>query len=109
VLVQTGEWVMLSYRGGAAGVWLARPTSSGQERELAARLADARAEEYRELARACSAAADADPAERARTLRRLRTEWRAITRRDFFPPADREPAAAALRDLEASTRTETVR
>ena len=51
---------------------------------------------------ACGAAGAADPAERVRALRRLRGEWRAINRRDFFPPPEREMAAAALRDLAAS-------
>ena len=94
---------------GTAGVWLARPTSIAQERELAATLAGARATEYRELIAQCRAATDGDPAERARALRRLRGEWRAIGRRDFFPPPEREQAAAALRHLEATTRTEPVR
>src|SRR5688500_2196234 len=94
---------------GTAGGWLARPTSQTQERELATALAAARAVEYRELIAQCRAAADADPAERTRTLRRLRGDWRAIGRRDFFPPPEREGAAAALRGLEASTRTESVR
>jgi DNA-binding transcriptional regulator PaaX len=94
---------------GTAGVWLARPTTSAQERELAVSLAAARAAEYQELLSSCRAAADADPAEQARALRRLRGEWRAIGRRDFFPPPDRELAAAALRDLEAVTRTEPAR
>ena len=48
----------------------------------------------------CLAAA-ADSTERTRALRRLRSEWRAINRRDFFPPPEREVAAAALRDLAA--------
>ncbi|MGY1804921.1 Chromate resistance protein ChrB [Blastococcus sp. SYSU D00922] len=95
--------------GGTAGVWLARPTTSGQERELAAGLAAARAEEYRELVRACHGAVAAEPGEQARRLRRLRTEWRAVTRRDFFPPPEREEAAAALRELEATARSEAVR
>jgi hypothetical protein len=72
-----------------------------QERELAAGMAAARAAEYRALAEQCRDAA-ADPAERARAVRRLRGEWRAINRRDFFPPPEREMAAAALRDLAAS-------
>ena len=83
---------------GTAGVWLARPTSAAQERQLAAGLADARAAEYREVAAACAAAPDEDA---ARTLRRLRAEWRAISRRDFFPPPEREHAATALRELAA--------
>jgi hypothetical protein len=37
--------------------------------------------------------------EQARVLRRLRTQWREIARRDFFPPPQRENAAAALRAL----------
>ncbi len=94
---------------GTAGVWLARPTSGAQERELATALAGARAAEYQELIAQCRAAAEADPAERARAVRRLRGEWRAIGRRDFFPPPERDLAAAALRDLEPSTHTESVR
>jgi hypothetical protein len=84
---------------GTAGLWVARPATSAQERELATGMAAARAAEYRDLADSCRAAATTDPTERARALRRLRGEWRAINRRDFFPPPDREGAAAALRDL----------
>ena len=84
--------------GGAAGVWLARPTSDAQERQLATSLAEARAAEYRALTSACRAALAGDE-DATRTLRRLRTEWRAVTRRDFFPPPEREQAAVALREL----------
>jgi hypothetical protein len=95
--------------GGSAGVWLARPTAVAQERELAAGMAAARAAEYLELAAQCRAAGTADPVERRRALRRLRTEWRAIGRRDFFPPEARDEAAAALRELETTLRPESVR
>src|SRR3954449_4833142 len=71
---------------GTAGLWVARPATLAQERELAAGMAAARAQEYRDLAGSCWEAAAADPAERARALRRLRGEWRAINRRNFFPP-----------------------
>jgi hypothetical protein len=91
--------------GGTSGVWLARPATAAQERELATRMAQARAGEYRELAEQCRAAAGADPAERGRALRRLRGEWRAIGKRDFFPPSERDRAAAALADLAAAVRT----
>ena len=105
------EWLADDVLGanGTAGVWLARPTTNAQERELATTLAGARAVEYRELIAQCRAAADGDPAEAARALRRLRGEWRAIGRRDFFPPPEREQAAAALRELEAAARTEPAR
>jgi hypothetical protein len=95
--------------GGIAGVWLARPTAVAQERELAEAMATARSVEYLELAGQCRAAAAADPVERRRTLRRIRAEWRAIGRRDFFPPPARDEAAAALRELESSLSGERVR
>jgi hypothetical protein len=88
--------------GGTAGLWMARPASVAQERDLATRMAEARAEEYRALAAECRATAGAEPADRARALRRLRTEFRAVGRRDFFPPPEREAAAAALRGLAAA-------
>jgi hypothetical protein len=87
---------------GTAGLWVARPATAAQERDLAAGMAAARAQEYRALAEACRPAADADHPDRLRALRRLRTEWRAINRRDFFPPPERELAAAAMRDLAAA-------
>jgi uncharacterized protein YdbL (DUF1318 family) len=84
---------------GSAGLWVARPATLAQERELAAGMAAARAAEYQALAEQCREATAAEPIERSRALRRLRGEWRAINRRDFFPPPERELAAAALRVL----------
>jgi hypothetical protein len=43
-----------------------------------------------------------------RRLRRLRTEFRAIGRRDFFPPPEREDAARALAALTEAAATEQV-
>jgi DNA-binding transcriptional regulator PaaX len=86
---------------GTAGVWVARPATAAQERELAVRMAEARAEEYRSLVEECRLVAAIAPADRSRALRRLRAEWRAIGKRDFFPPAERETARAALQDLAA--------
>ena len=96
------EWLAddVTEANGTAGLWVARPATVAQERELAAGMAAARAAEYRALAEQCRDAA-ADPAERARAVRRLRGEWRAINRRDFFPPPEREVAAAALHELAA--------
>jgi hypothetical protein len=87
---------------GTAGLWVARPATARQERELATGMSAARAEEYRALAAQCGAALGAEPTERSRALRRLRGDWRAVNRRDFFPPAAREEAAAALRELAAT-------
>jgi hypothetical protein len=87
--------------GGTGGVWLARPGSSAQDRALAGEMAAARAAEYAELSAAATAASALPAPERARVLRRLRAQWREIVRRDFFPPPQREVAAAALRALAA--------
>ncbi len=94
--------------GGTAGLWVARPASTVQERELAAGMAAARAAEYRALAEECAATVAAEPAERSRALRRLRAEHRAIGRRDFFPPPEREDAARALRALGEAAAVEEV-
>ena len=89
--------------GGMATVWLARPTAATQERALAEEMAAARAFEYEDLAVAAAEALGLSGPEQARTLRRLRRQWREITRRDFFPPEQRESAAAALRVLTGVT------
>jgi uncharacterized protein YdbL (DUF1318 family) len=89
--------------GGQAGVWLARPSTANQERDLAAQLAGARAAEYAEVASAATAAVVASAPARAAALRRLRGQWRQITRRDFFPPPERERARSALRALAKAT------
>ncbi len=84
---------------GSAGIWSARPATAAQERELAAGMSAARAAEYADLAAAARQALAAGGEDRSRALRRLRGEWRTIGRRDFFPPPEREEAAAAMRDL----------
>lgn len=93
--------------GGAAGVWLARPTTSAQERELARTMNDARAEEYHALVQEAEAALVEGELDRARTLRRLRAENHRIRRRDFFRPAEREHARQALAALAATLNTAT--
>lgn len=95
------EWAadnVLEHRG-SASVWLARPSTLVQERSLAQAMAAARAEEYLELAAAVNAAGAAGDVERSRRLSGLRRRWRDISRRDFFPPPEKEVAAAALRAL----------
>jgi uncharacterized protein YdbL (DUF1318 family) len=91
--------------GGTASVWLARPASAAAERDLAARMAAARAAEYAAVAEAAHAAASAGPAERTAALRRLRTELRRIGRRDFFPPLERDAAHLAVRQITEGVRS----
>jgi hypothetical protein len=95
------EWAAedVTEAGGSAGVWLARPAALAQERELAAAMAAARAAEYAAVAAEAGTAHAAGAAGRAAALRRLRAELRRITRRDYFPPAAREQAHAAVEAL----------
>lgn len=87
--------------GGTSTVWLATPGSAIQERAIAEAMRAARAAEYRAVTDQARDAAGAGPTERLRVLRRLRGELRRIARRDFFPPAEREAARAAVDVLAA--------
>ncbi|NUT37113.1 MAG: chromate resistance protein [Hamadaea sp.] len=95
------EWIAddVIAAGGSAGVWLARPGTVKQEREIAAAMAQARTAEY-EKVMADAQAASSTPT--AAELRRLRGELRRITRRDYFPPAARDVAEAAVTALAAA-------
>ena len=74
--------------GGTAGVWLARPTTAAQERELADRPGRRRGPSSTGRSSVVPCRHAADRTSGVRALRRLRAEWRAIGRRDFFPPPD---------------------
>ena len=95
------EWTAeeVTEAGGSAGIWLARPATAAQERDLAAAMAAARAAEYAAVAGRARAAQGADGPARAAALRRLRGELRRISRRDYFPPPEREQARAAVEAL----------
>jgi DNA-binding transcriptional regulator PaaX len=93
--------------GGTSTVWLATPRSAAQERTIAEAMRAARAVEYRAVLRQARTAADGTAAERIRAARRLRGELRRIARRDFFPPAEREVARAAVDALAADAAAET--
>lgn len=88
--------------GGEAAVWLARPTSAAQERELVAGMAAARAAEYVALVDAATAQETSAP-DLGRAVERLRRQWREISRRDYFPPPQRDAAGAALQALATGT------
>jgi len=104
------EWVAEEVReaAGSAGVWLARPASESQERELAQSMAQARAAEYAVVLEQAIGAGALEGAERSRAVRLLRGELRRIRRRDFFPPAERDrtvTAVGALVDAPAKVAT----
>ena len=97
------DWIAeeITEAGGAATVWVARPATLAQEREIAAGMAAARAAEYRNVTEQASSARVLSGADRDRAVRRLRDELRRIHRRDYFPPAERDRARAAVEDLAA--------
>ena len=92
------DWIAdeIAAAGGTGTVWLSAPASVTQERDLAAGMRAARAAEYQAVIAEAQAA---QPADRARVVRRLRAELRRIARRDFFPPAERDTARAAVQAL----------
>jgi hypothetical protein len=59
-------------------------------------MAAARAVEYAKITTEARASADLDPTARVALLRRLRAELVRIQRRDYFPPAEHDVAAAAI-------------
>lgn len=99
------EWIADEVReaAGTAGVWLARPATLAQERELASAMATARVAEYQALRADAEAAISLADADKTRAVRRLRADLRRIRRRDFFPPPERDAAVAAVDQLVGST------
>jgi len=95
------EWVadQVIEAGGTALLFRAEAMSSDDERTVAESMSSARADEYREIAEAASAALESPPQERGRALRRLRREMRKVQRRDYFPPAERGQAVVRLSAL----------
>ena len=93
------EWVAeeVTDAGGTAAIWIAHPTTRAHEEQLIKAMATARAAEYKALIKA--AASPSDSAVPAGALRRLRNELRAIQRRDYFPPDERDHAEAAVQVL----------
>jgi hypothetical protein len=87
--------------GGEATIWVGELGSAAQERELASRMAEAVAADYRTLIEEAAVAREQAPGKRRRTLGRLRRELRRIRSRDYFPPPERELAQRTLEELAA--------
>ncbi|MFL5958696.1 MAG: Chromate resistance protein ChrB [Gaiellaceae bacterium] len=87
--------------GGEATIWVGELASAAQERELASRMAESVAAEYRALIADATAALSERSGQRRRTFGRLRRELRRIRARDYFPPAERELAQQAVDELAA--------
>lgn len=102
------EWVAddVVAAGGTASMWLARPASAAQERELAQQMAAARAIEYEKVIAHAQVVGSLAGKDRDAAVRRLRAELHRIRRRDFFPPPRREVAERAVRGLAAGAPVE---
>jgi hypothetical protein len=85
--------------GGEASIWLARPATVAQERQVAAAMAAARAQEYEAVIAEATQATDLEERARQRIASRLNAELRRIERRDFFPPGERKQAQTAVNAL----------
>lgn len=85
--------------GGEASIWISTPASAAQERELARRLQEAIADQYRAVVAEARAAGSEGGGRHRRTLSRLRREVDRIRRRDYFPPPEREEAERAVEAL----------
>lgn len=85
--------------GGEASVWLAEPTLRAEHDELAARMTEAVAAEYRAVIDGAAAARDEDRIHRRRALARLRRQVRNIDARDFFSAPAGDDARRAVRHL----------
>jgi Protein ChrB, N-terminal len=92
------EWLgdEIAEAGGEATIWTARLGSVRQERELATRMADTVAAEYRAVVDAAAEVASAPAPVRRRALARLRRELRRVGQRDYFPPPERAAARTAV-------------
>jgi polyhydroxyalkanoate synthesis regulator phasin len=95
------EWLAdeVVQAGGEASVWVGELASRAQERELAMRMADAVAAEYRALLDDVESARLQAAGRRSRSVKRLRREVRRIRARDYFPPPEREQAVRAIEEL----------
>jgi hypothetical protein len=83
---------------GEAWTWTAMPGSKAQQTQLAARMTETAAVDYRAVIEEAERLV-ADGASSRRTLGRLRRELHRIEARDHYPPAEREQARRALGQL----------
>jgi hypothetical protein len=94
------EWLAASIdeQGGAASVWVARPTASDNGRRIADQSRSAVDREYLNVIRQAEAIR-VPSGDAGRTLRRLRGELRRIASRDFFAAPSARQAREAVESL----------
>jgi hypothetical protein len=92
------EWLAagIEEQGGAASVWVARPTTGSTAQRLVEAARQAIDDEYRGVMREAEAGSELSRVERRRLLRRLRAELRRIGTRDYFGAASRRDAHSCV-------------
>ncbi len=92
------EWLVaqIAEAGGTATTWLAKPGIDRIGRDLISELMKARASEYEALIAEAAEASGLAESERRAAKRRLQAELHRIGKRDYFPPAERTRAHAAV-------------
>lgn len=101
------EWVagQVVEAAGTATVWRATMTSRASERVVVKEMAAARAAEYQAVGDRARSLAGSPAVDRGRAVASLRRELRQVTRRDFFPPPEREEARALVEHLAGDARS----
>ena len=95
------EWIAdeVAEDGGEATIWVGELAAAAPELELADRMREGAANEYRGVIVEADGLAGEPPGRRRRSLSRLRRELRRIRSRDYFPPPERERAQQAVERL----------
>ena len=95
------EWLAddVVQAGGEATIWLAEPATAAENRRLAATMEARVDEEYRTITTEAQATIGRPPAERQRTLARLRRELRRVGARQYFPTREAQIAREAVEAL----------
>ena len=97
------EWVAeeVTDHGGEAAVWLGHPLDPATDAAIIKKMTAAVAAEYDAVTAQAREARSTDEHTRRRAVARLRRELHRIAGRDFFPPAGRDTARAAVEELAA--------
>lgn len=95
------EWLAeeVVQAGGDATIWLSQPATQAQHRALAEAMTERIDAEYREITAQARNAARGAPAERRRTLARVRRELCRVRGREHFPSGEARTARAAVEAL----------
>lgn len=102
------EWLAeeVTDAAGEATIWIGEVGSAAQERDLAVRMSESVAGEYRAVVGEARSLRSQSRGRQRRSLARLRRELRRIRARDYFPPAERELALEAVERLGAMLEEE---